>query len=394
MPRKKTKASRVGRDDSLFGDLFDFDFADGGGGEEDENNEQVPRVSAFLAGSGDAQPMMYFDGLSSMREKRDEVARMKEQNVDALDRVIEELETANDTAEAVSDGLDENTSAMLRILERQDHINENLQKGEKILGHMQGLTGGGYLSDRKFEDAKLQPVSPYNYPIFWQGWVKYNAAPNGSGQVKWEKAYMMCHGNLLSLADDEYSGEFFDEYTLTRTSYLTLFNDPDAPQYLGKLFWKKPGGFAVFSDAHEETPWLFDTPSPHAQANWVKGIQSCLEYIRLGVHDVWVDGRVQLGLRKNLRAQKRLLRAENKTRDGKYDVATNTRLDVIDELLDALHQQANTIHDQLTEQDPILVRMEGVMDQNRAQMYHQKGKMQNVMGQREVPAPGMLPELY
>ncbi len=122
------------------------------------------------------------------------------------------------------------------------------------------------------------------------------------------KCYMMCHGNLLSIADDEES-PFFQEIMLTRYSVLLLFNDPSAPQAIQNLWKKKPGGFAVFQDKNtREQPWLFDTPSPHAQAQWVKNVQSCLEYIRLGVHDVWIDNRVQQGLRRNVRAQRRLLK--------------------------------------------------------------------------------------
>lgn len=69
---------------------------------------------------------------------------------------------------------------------------------------------------------KLKPQSPEGYPVFQQGYVKK------AGQHfndKWSKKYAMLHGNKISIADDE-TGKFHQHITLTKNSFLMLFNDP------------------------------------------------------------------------------------------------------------------------------------------------------------------------
>ncbi len=72
-------------------------------------------------------------------QKQQEMARLKKDQHDTLGRVVNKLQETDRTADKILTGLDDNTAAMKRILEKQDHINENLMKGDKILGNMEGI---------------------------------------------------------------------------------------------------------------------------------------------------------------------------------------------------------------------------------------------------------------
>ena len=73
-------------------------------------------------------------------QKQQEIARLQKDQHGTMDRVIGKLQETDRTADKIMAGLDDNTAAMKRILEKQDHINENLAKGSKILGNMEGTT--------------------------------------------------------------------------------------------------------------------------------------------------------------------------------------------------------------------------------------------------------------
>ncbi len=140
-----------------------------------------------------------------------------------------------------------------------------------------------------------------------------------------------------------------------------------------------PGGFAVFENKQQSIPWMFDTPTPEAQAQFVKGIQSQLEYIKLGVHQVWSDPRVQAGSKKNQRDAQKLLKNGGHKKDGKFDDETNDQLDAVDDLLDVLHGKALDIGGKIQEQDKYIHDMQEKATTARGNMAQQKDRMHNVM---------------
>ncbi|CAD7931379.1 unnamed protein product [Amoebophrya sp. A25] len=310
-------------------------------------------------------------------EKKKEIDKLKNENVNTLDNVINVLQQADRTADKITGGLDENTAIMKRILDKQDHINENLAKGGKILGNMEGITGGGAHADKKFEETKLKPVSPDGFPIFQSGMVK---KAGKHFKDKWQKCHLMVHGNKLSIADDE-NAKHHQDIKISKSSYLILLADSKAPPQLQKLKDAHPGGFAVYEDSKQEIPWLFDTPNPKAQSAWVRGFQSCMEYIKLGVHDVWSDPRVQKGAQKNLKEVRKF--QKKRAADDAYGKKTDEQLDVVDDLLDVLHGKAENIGKKIDEQTGLIGKMSDNTHKAREDMHNQKNQMHNIVKETE-----------
>eukprot|EP00392_Amoebophrya_sp_AT5.2_P001635 g1637.t1 len=317
-------------------------------------------VNSFVQGQGRIK-----DPYANMnnQQMRAQQQKLQNQQHETLDRVIGKLQETDKVADKIMTGLDDNTAAMKRILEKQDHIAENLKKGDKILGNMEGITGGGARADDKLQDMKLKPQSPEGYPVFQQGYVKKVGQHFND---KWSKKYAMLHGNKISIADDE-TGKFHQHITLTKNSFLMLFNDPKAPREVAAVAKDHPGGFSVFESKQQGVPWMFDSPTPQAQAAWVKGLQSQM---------VWSDPRVQAGSAKNIKARDKLVKGK---KDDKYDNRANQQLDDVDDLLDVLDGKARQIGQKIDNQDQYIKKMQDNTTAARKDMHDQGNKMKGIM---------------
>ncbi len=72
---------------------------------------------------------------------------------------------------------------------------------------------------------------------------------------------------------------------------------------------------------------------------------------------------------------------KERTRDPKYDDATNDRMDMIEDMLDNLHGKAEVIGEKIKAQDPLIGKMQQLTQQNREQMMEQRARMGDVMEQ-------------